>query len=194
MDSEIKQQKSNKFGYIAAFVIILIILMGIGVYFFTRSGQITKPVDTQTYISKVNNEYITRADFQEKLHETTKFFEATKQDISKIPSFNSDVLNNMIDEKLISEYAQSNNIKASDSEVLNRYDLVVRGYNGHNNITGGEDTQFLFKIKEMYGTDKNTYLEEVKNDILKEKVQIAVKMPLKDWLEFQKKTADIKIY
>lgn len=169
------------------------ILVVIAVYFVASFRQVTKPgFENKTDAARVNNESITRADFQRKLDGTKNFFEYKKQDVSKLPSLPNNVLQNLIDENLINQYGKNHNIMVSDSEVLSRYNLVVKNYNQNNNITTGGDAQFLAKIKELYGTDKNTYLESIKNDILKEKVQVAVKMPLAQWLEKQKKTSTIQ--
>lgn len=183
------EDMTSRFSYKAIGIIVLTILVAIGVYFFASLRQVNK-----TDAARVNNESITRVDFQEKLDGTKNFFEYKNQDVSKMPSLEKDVLQNLIDENLINQYGKNHNITVSDSEVLSRYDLVVKNYNQNNNITTGKDAQFLAKIKELYGTDKNTYLEQTKNDILKEKVQVAIKMPLANWLTKQKNVSDIQIY
>jgi hypothetical protein len=183
-----------KLSYRVALGIVLIIPAAMGVYFYVNHEELIQSgFKKETAAARVNNESIVQVDLEKKLDQTKNFFKYNKQDVSKMSSLEKDVLQNLIDTALIKQYAQEHNLKVSDSEVLNRYDLVVKGYNRHNDIAKG-DTAFLSKIKEMYGTDKNTYLEHLKNDILKEKVQTAVKMPLKDWLEAQNKTADIKKY
>ena len=98
----------------------------------------------------------------------------------------------MINDTLVKNYAQEHTISVTDTEIQNRYVQVVAGYNRNNNVTKREDEAFLSKIKEMYGTDKETYLTQIQMDILKEKVQAYVKMPLMQWIESQKKSTPIE--
>ena len=94
---------------------------------------------------------------------------------------------------MISQYATKHRILVSDSEVDARYLQIVASYNKRNSITGGGDGEFLSKIQEMYKETKSDYLLTVKEDILREKVQASVKMPLAKWLNAQKQSAKINI-
>lgn len=179
-------KKINKFNLGIVGVIILAILIVIAIYFFASSRKETKLVDEKkTEPARVNNINIDQAGLQKKLDQAKNFYEYKNQNISNMSSLEKDVMENLTDENLINQYAEKNKITVSETEVLRRYDLIIEGYNNNNNITSG-DTAFLAKINEMYGTDKTIYLEQVKNDILKEKVQMEVKMPIKDWLLAQR--------
>lgn len=176
-------------------IILAIILILLGFYRLSGFVGVKNPApDTKTYKSSVNGVAIKRQDFQKELDAAKRFFEYSNEDVSKMSSLEKDVTQKMIDQSLVNQYAKNHNITVSDTEILNRYNLIVKTYNKRNNISESGDERFLAKIKELYGTDKNTYLEQVKNDILKEKVQVAVKIPLANWLTKQKNVSDIQIY
>lgn len=171
--------------YVIAISVIAIIAILL-VYFFANFRQGVRLVgEKKANGVSVNNIKIDQVDLQKKLDQAKTFFEYKNQDVSKMSSLEKDVMENLTDENLINQYAKKNGIKVTDSEVLRRYDLIVKGYNKNNNIASG-DTAFLLKIKEMYGIDKNIYLDQVRGEILKEKVQMKVKIPIKDWLLAQR--------
>lgn len=178
-----KQQKITG-GLLAIGVVVLI-------FFLTRSSF---PGYDQRTIASVNNTGISKSVYQKRLAQTESFYQWNKQDTSKISSLNGDVLDALIDEQIVRDYAEKKKITVKTSEVESRYKQVVAGYNQNNGITGVGDSAFLLKIKEMYGTQKEDYVQQLAYDILRDKVQTAVKMPLAQWLESQKKTADIKRY
>lgn len=167
-------------------IIIVGIIVLFGVWFSMDRAYKAK------YVGSVDAVKIMRVDYQKKLDQSKTFYTYSKQDLSKLTSLSKDTLNGMINDNLIQNYASGNNITVSDTEVENRYQQVIAGFNSREKITETGDTKFLEKIKQMYGTDKNTYLAQVRMDLLKEKVQKAVGMPLVKWLEKEKQTAKIQ--
>ena len=143
------------------------------------------------YVAIVNGHLIQRSSYQNKLTQTNNFYGFSKQDSSLTAPVKNDTVDGLVDEQLVEKYAKDHKITVTDEAVLSQYRVVVKAYNIRNNIKE-DDSQFLAKIKEMYGQSKNDYLEVVRMDILKEKVQGAVKMPLAQWLEKQKKTGTIQ--
>lgn len=170
-------------------IVVFIILVVVGVVFFKFKDLSDKNKD----IVQVNGIRIKQAAYDKKLEESTNFFKYQKQNTSNLITLQKDTIDTLIDESLINQYATKNKISVSESEVNTRYLQAVEGYNRRNKIKGAGDDKFLLKIKEMYGAGKSDYLQTLKMDILKEKVQSAVKMPLVRWLEAQRKSADIKI-
>jgi FKBP-type peptidyl-prolyl cis-trans isomerase (trigger factor) len=157
---------------------ILVLLIANGVYRFK-------------YVGSVDGTRITRTDYKNNLNQVKAFYAYSKQDLSGLTSLDKDTLEKMINKILVQNYAENNGITVTDAEIQARYLRVISGFNRNNNIADEGDKAFLSKIKEMYGVDKNTYLEEIKIDLLKKKVQKKVKMPLVQWLEEQKKSASI---
>jgi FKBP-type peptidyl-prolyl cis-trans isomerase (trigger factor) len=143
------------------------------------------------YVGSVNDTKITRSDYKKNLNQTKSFYAYSKQDLSDLTSLDKDTLEKMINKILVQNYAENNGITVTDAEIQARYLRVISSFNRNNNIADEGDKSFLSKIKEMYGADKNTYLEEIRIDLLKKKVQKKVKMPLVQWLEEQKKSASI---
>lgn len=178
-------------------IILPIILILLGFYRLAGFNVTRTPQsDTKTSIASVNGITIKRLDFEKKLEEQNNFFEYSKQKISEktAETAEKDVLEKMIDEKLIENYAKDHKITASQGEISFRYQRVVENFNKGNNYKADDDSLFLAKIKEMYGEKKEDYLEIIRMDILKEKVQGAVKIPLANWLTKQKNVSDIQRY
>lgn len=145
------------------------------------------------YVAQVNGIGIPKTTYDKKVEERVQFFKWSRQNMSILPTLKKDTIDRLIDESIITQYAEKNKITVSDTEIENRYNKVVDGYNSRNKVKGGGESAFLSKIKEMYGTDKNDYLATLKMDILKEKVQSAVKMSLAKWLEEERKKENIRI-
>ncbi len=115
----------------------------------------------------------------------------------KIPDSNiikQNITNDLINDELISKYAAKHNITVSGSEIDNRYQLNVGVYNSHNNIPDASAGAFLVQIDKLYGMGKDEYIENLRMDILKEKVQESVGIPLTIWLNEIRKTASIENY
>jgi len=166
-------------------LIILVIVLIIGLFYFTKlSGS--------TNAASVNGENITRQAFNSSLQEAQNMHNWQKQPAANINTLQRDILNNLIDGALIKQYASSHSITVSDSEVNNRYIITVGSYNNRDNLTSSSDNAFLARINQMYGIGKNEYLQTIKMDLLKQKVQASVGEPLVLWLTRQKKSADIK--
>ena len=82
------------------------------------------------------------------------------------------------DESIITSYAAKNNISVSDDELQNAYQQALKSV--------GTEDQYLAKLKEIRGFDKQTILEKMKIDLLKQKVQKATGVPIELWLEEQR--------
>lgn len=177
-----------KIVFVALFLAILI-----AIYIFNQTGK-PAPLTRSApqFVASVNGVAIKKQDFEKKLEEKNKFFEYSKQKISE-DTAGKDILEKLIDEKLIENYAKDYKITVSEAEISSRYQIVIENFNKTNNYDTQDDLLFLAKIKEMYGIGKNDYLNSIKWDILKEKVQAEVKMPLSDWLAQQKSVSDIRI-
>lgn len=168
-------------------VIVIIVLLIILLLKFIETSN------KNDYAAKVNGIDISKTTYNKEVEKTEKFFKWAKQDIQPT-SLQKDTVEKLINESLISQYAESKNITVSDEEITVRYNKVVSGFNARNKITGEKDDKFLSKIKEMYAMNKDDYLKQVEMDILKEKVQADVKMPLVKWLKAEKQKANIVIY
>jgi len=169
------------------------LVIGVVTFIILLAKNISSNPGTQS-IASVNNNTISKSVYQKRLAETESFYKWGDQNVKNISSLKGDVLDKLIDEEIIKDYAEKNKITVTANEIENRYKQVVAGYNKNNSITGGGDSAFLTKIKDMYGTQKEDYLQQLAYDILRDKVQTAVKMPITKWLESQKKSADIKRY
>jgi hypothetical protein len=176
----------KKAGIVLLIAVLLIILLVLIVIFRGKS------INKADYLVLVNKGGVLKTDYNKKVEETVNFYKWNKQDTAQLTSLQKDVLSKLVDASLINQYAKKNKIIVSDDEIKTRYEQSVTGYNRRNKIAGKGDQDFLAKLKEMYGTNKDDYLQTLKEDILREKVQTSVNMPLGKWLEEQEKSADIQ--
>lgn len=85
-----------------------------------------------------------------------------------------ETLRELKNQQRVEDYAKSKNIKVNDEEVDGLYAERVK-------LSGSED-ELLKKVKDLYGFDKNDYKKVLRQDILQEKVQQVLGIPLTDWL------------
>ncbi len=166
---------------IEVLIIALSFFVGIKKYFADQPPQF----DPQTYIAVVNNQGITRDDFNKQVAELKQFYTFSKQDLSQLPPFENTVLDNMIDDVLTAQYAAKNWI------MVNARDLG-RVYRAQAGKTQESENLLLSKIKNMYGMDRDDYLDKLSRDIIRDKVQARVGEPIVRWLENEKARAQIQ--
>ncbi len=174
------------------FIVVLFLLLVTLITLFILN-KINNLNNKDNYVAMVNGEGITKTDYGNEINETTTFFKFNHQKIDT-PALKKNVLDEMIDNTLISQYAAKHNIIVYQQELDQRYSDAVRIYNSHNNITGASDSAFITQINKMYGMDKTEYQENLRMDILKEKVQESVGEPLTKWLMDQKQSTQISIF
>ena len=85
-----------------------------------------------------------------------------------------ETLKELKNQQRVEDYAKNKNIKVNDEEVDGLYAERVK-------LSGSED-ELLKKVKDLYGFDKNDYKKVLRQDILQEKVQQVLGIPLTDWL------------
>lgn len=149
--------------------IFLFLTAIITVLFFFQKG-IPKE---EKYVASVEGEGITYNELNKFTLQYKNFLAWTNATPSA--SLEKDILNNLIDQKLIDQYARKNNIYVSDEELNTRYSAAVASL--------GTENQYLTKIKEIYGIDKTDLLEKIKNEMIREKVQKSMNVSLEDWLK-----------
>lgn len=155
------------------FSILVIALLSAGGVIYKN-----KAINPKKYIAKVAGEGILRSDYEKELARSKHFFIWAKQDVSQLTSLENDVLERMIEMKIISQYARKNNIAVDQKEIEARFTAQ---------LGGKPETEYLAVIKEMYGMEKKDFLQKLSEDIMKEKVQENLQKPLFPWLEEMKK-------
>lgn len=85
-----------------------------------------------------------------------------------------ETLQQLANQKRIENYANSKNIKVTKAELDDLYKSRIQ--------QSGSEDQLLSKVKSMYGLSKNDYQNVLRQDILSEKVQASLGVPLSEWL------------
>lgn len=102
-----------------------------------------------------------------------KFYAYSNQQYSE-EVVKSEALAELISKKKIARYAEDNNISVSNIEVDVLYQERVKIFDS--------EEKLLEQIKIMYDYDKKAYKDLLYHDILSEKVQEKLNIPLSDWL------------
>lgn len=135
-------------------------------------------IKSERTVAKVADEGILRSDYEKELARTKHFFIWAKQDISKLPSLEKDVLDRMIEMEIVSQYARKNALSVTPKEIEARFAA---------GLGKKSEAEYLATIHEMYGMGKEDYLQKLSEEILKEKVQQHLQKPLAPWLGEMKK-------
>lgn len=161
-------------------IVIFLLLALIGLFFLTRYQGEKSAKDRGAIVEE---QVIKKADY-EKERQLWEYFQKWAKEHNEKLTGDKDILESMIDEILIQQYAQKNNISVSDKEVGERYRSAVASV--------GTEEQYLAKIKAIRNFDQEIVLNKMQVEILGEKVEKAVGMPLNVWLSQLKKEAKIE--
>lgn len=104
---------------------------------------------------------ITKKEYDEALKVRQTFYQYSNQKIETTIT-ETDVKNQIIEEKRLLKLADENNIKVTSEEAEIIYQERVR--------QNGSEEELLEKIKNMYGFDKSAYLSTIRKELLIEKV------------------------
>ena len=140
---------------------------------------------SKRFAATVDGVGIKRSLYESELAASRHFYNWSGQDPATYSSLQNDVLEKLIDMQLVENYAREGGIAAGQDEVQERYRQIAQ--------RNSED-QLLAQLSEMYGVDKEKYLEKLRQDILKERVQSNVGMPLTEWLAQQRSELKIERY
>ena len=116
---------------------------------------------------------IKQAELDYALSVRQSFYAFSKQNVAK-EILEADALKDLRDKKRVQNYAKEKNIKVSEKEVDSLYQQRVS--------TEKSEQDLLSKVKEMYGISKAQFKYVLRDDLLKEKVQESLGIPLAEWL------------
>lgn len=148
---------------IAIFALSLIVLT-------SKNNQSANNVKTKSITIKAS-------DINSEIDRSIYFYKFSNQNLKNYPSLGADAKNTVEERAIIESYAALNNIKVTQDEINKRYAQKTQ-------VSG--EQKLLEQLAKMYSMDKNNYLDVLKQDILREKIQLAVDKPLSAWLKEQK--------
>jgi len=115
--------------------------------------------------------------FNSALRSKEIFFKYNNQSVDQ-NQVREETLKELKNQQRVENYAKNKNIKVTDSEVDKLYEDRIK-------LSGSEE-ELLKKVRDLYGFEKADYKKVLRQDILQEKVQQALGIPLTDWLSTQK--------
>ncbi len=125
--------------------------------------------------------------YTQNAYRIAKCFLESQSQVANPEAISQDVLNLIIDEALISQYAHNNDISVTQTEIDTRYRQLIDTYG---------ETELEDRLTELYGhRGVDNYSEVIRADILRDKVQSALPdMSLREWLENERSEAQIDIF
>lgn len=161
------------------FISIFVLLVVITILMFVNKDQVTEPS-----VATVNGEAIQEVEVDSELQRMKQFYSSQSQNIEEYSTLEKDTIEKLIERKLLTQYAQSQNISVSDDEIEKRYQAV---------LTIKSEPELLNELQNMYGIGKEEYLDVLYLDILKEKVQEKVGKSYATWIAEERAKADVSI-
>lgn len=180
-------KKKNVINKINTNVIIIVVITAIIIFIIAvllLSRNLTQQDNTK-YMATVNNQEISLSEYKQVLDRVTQFYSWSGQDVNNIETIQKDALDRLIEQKIAHEFAIKNNIKVNEKELLQRY---------KDTLGKKDEEQYLKLINDMYGMSKQDFLQNLSNEILKEKIQTLVKKPFVVWVKETKKRTSIQLF
>lgn len=143
-----------------------LIIGGVCLYFI-------KNTSCKNCVVNENGIKITSSELSNAIKSRETFYKFNNQEISA-DTLKNDVLKQLKNEKRVQKYAKENNIKATEQEINSLYNERVK--------QNGNEDALLKKVNDLYGFTKKQYLEVLEKDVLREKVQEKLDIPISDWL------------
>ena len=127
---------------------------------------------------------ISKESYDREVERLSRFFKANKQSYDT-DTIERDVRQGLIDKLIVEEYARQNDITVNENILDSYYAQRVEQFSS-------EDA-FLSEIDRLYGMDKESYVEILRYDLLREAVQARLNQPLSEWLSVQRKNSQLVI-
>jgi parvulin-like peptidyl-prolyl isomerase len=184
LESEAKKQKNSRVAVISILALLLI-SSGAAAFFYKGSKPTGFTCNPKKDIAQVNNSCITRVEFESAFKRQELVFLSDKQQMDQ-EGIKQTVIEELVKQRLVNLFAEQNGISITQEIIDERYSKAVASV--------GTEEQYLEKIKTLQGIDKARVKQIIEEDILKEEVEKKLNMPIKIWLEEQKKQAVIKTF
>ena len=166
-------------------IVVIIAVSTVGLLFVVVSLFGIYTFRNKNLALRVNGVGVPKSLYIEQSAQLAKFYSQSNQKISD-DALRDTVLSNLTDNQLISNYAKKNGITVSTQAIESYYNQRKAGYEN--------EQAFLNKINDLYGMNKEQYIQSIRNDLLREAVQAKVNQPLTAWLSEARKNAKITIY
>lgn len=149
------------------FVSLIIIIFGAMIYGFHKD---TYAVQTAARVvpypaAFVNKSVVTLRDFYFTRMFTEHFYVASKLPYDK-STIGNQILDQLIDQKIVSQHASSEGIKITQSEI-------EQAYNKLNEKNGKEEVRKV--LSDLYGLSESQFKELISHEVLKQKIEASLK-------------------
>jgi len=163
--------KAIKSKYVRVFLLVFLIILAITefvfavmIYGFKMDNQAIKMASSVIPypVAVVNQDFVTYRDFIKEKEYIHHFYESTQQSNMDYNSIDKEILNQLIENKIIAFQAMKNGIKLSQSDVDTAINQIVTQNGGKEKVDKALD--------ELYGLNLDEFESLVKTQLLREKV------------------------
>ncbi len=134
--------------------ILLIVVMGVGMYKFNWSNSVTKMLPFPA--AMVDGKFISFNNYQNDIDTLKFFYSAQSESLGTIPSddyIQKTVISRMIRENFLGQYAKKNNITVSQEEINKEYDVLV--------AQAGSEDEVNTQLLSLYNWTSDQFKEKV---------------------------------
>jgi parvulin-like peptidyl-prolyl isomerase len=161
---------------------IIIVIITTAIIVVSSLVFFSRKVETIEIVATVNGQLITRQELQQTIDYRQRFFDTNEQTLDR-QAVEQDSLTIVIDETLLRQYAATNSLTASEEELDQLYSARIQQF--------VSEEKLLAEVYRLYGFSKEAYRSFLYSDILRERVQANTGKPYSQWIEEQKRNADI---
>jgi FKBP-type peptidyl-prolyl cis-trans isomerase (trigger factor) len=141
---------------------------------------------TDGCVAYVHGVGISRQAHDEAVRSLTVYHAYSQPQSTPPASLANDALRQLIDRQLILEYASKHRIHVSDTDA--QAELVRLA-----SAAKQSESEYLQKIDNMYGKNRQQHLDDIRLELLKPIVQAQLGQPLAKWLEDQRQQDAVRI-
>jgi foldase protein PrsA len=170
----IQPRKTIAWIFSAVIWFIVLVYIGFGIYF----GVLVYKVHSESKATKfavkiypypaavVNGSVIWAKNYYQQLAYIRQFSAKTKQPVPDPTTLRKQILDQLIENKILQIQAQKYNVKVTDNDVNDAYQKIVAQSGGSSEVTK--------VLTELYGMSEKDFKELVRQQVLKEKIQDSV--------------------
>lgn len=166
-----KPRKSFRWVFSAVVWLIIIVYVGVGVYagikvYHNKSEDRFTKVAVKIYpfpVAVINGSVVWANEYYQQLNYINQFTSKTQQPIADVSALRKQIIDQLIENKLLEIQAQKYRVKVTTKDVNDAYDKIV--------TQSGGVSEVKKVLNEMYGMTEKEFKELVRQQVLKEKIQ-----------------------
>ena len=171
LKDRLRPRKTFRWIFISVLWLIVIIYLGFGIFFAIKvykshSENKTTELSVKIYpfpVAIVNNGVVWAKDYYQQLAYIRQFSSKTKQPVPDATTLRKQIIDQLIENKILEMQALRYNITVSNKDVNDAYEKIVTQSGGTSEVNK--------VLSELYGMSEKDFKNLVRQQVLKEKIQ-----------------------